>query len=403
MKQQNTPRAQAPTPWLYRGIMACLRPALRRLFGLEATRSGGDFQGPGLLLANHQGLQDFLLIAAALPQREITFVGSDRYFQKPLLAALFRKLGVIPKRQFQPDAGSIKNMLYRVAQGDLLGIFPAGQTSMSGVPDLLLPGIGRLCRKLNVPVYRALVHGSFLTLSRHSGLQYHRGRTQVELSLLLSPQDLAQMTDVQVEEAIAHGLFYDEYAWQQATGATYRGRNLARGYENLCWRCPRCGGEGTLYSQGNRLLCQHCQNTGIVQPSMAIVPATPQDVVLPNLRDWYQWQGDVLLEQIAQPGFCICHPAQVYTQDSRGLFALGGAGTVSLDEQGIAYRGTLKGEEFFYQVPHKLQPGMMGTTGSHFELLHPSLGPLRFYPKNGRFVSQIKQCQELLYLRQSAD
>ena len=132
-KQEN--RSHPPCRWGYRGAMAVIRPMLRWVFHMRVENQATQgFEGPAVLEMNHQGLLDFLLAAAAFPQREISYVGSQRYFQNPRLARLLRWLGVIPKLQFYPDAGAIKNIMRRIKEGGLVGIFPAGQTSMSGVP-----------------------------------------------------------------------------------------------------------------------------------------------------------------------------------------------------------------------------------------------------------------------------
>ena len=395
-KQEN--RSHPPCRWGYRGAMAVIRPMLRWVFHMRVENQATQgFEGPAVLVMNHQGLLDFLLAAAAFPQREISYVSSQRYFQNPRLARLLRWLGVIPKLQFYPDAGAIKNIMRRIKEGGLVGIFPAGQTSMSGVPGAVGPGIGRLCRKLKVPVLCAHINGSFLSLSRHSGTQFSRGACVVRTSVVLTPDQMAAMTDEQVFEAIRAAIDYDDYAWQQQEQAKFRGKHRAAGYENLCYRCPRCGAECSYRTKGDRLFCESCGNEAVVEESMFLRPAKEDCRVFSTLRDWYAWQEEELRAQLEQGPFRMEDPVELRRLGPKGKFIPAGQGTMTLTPEAICYEGRLDGQPFRYEVPNRALPGLMGTTGSHFELHHPQQGALRFYPRDGRKVAKWKQCQEYFF------
>lgn len=377
--------------------MGVIRPLLRGVFGLEVENSATlGWSGPAVLVLNHQGLLDFLLAAAAFPDREISYVGSERYFQNPRLGALLHKLGVISKRQFYPDAGAIKGIMRRIKDGGIVGIFPAGQTSMCGVPGAIGPGIGRLCRKLKAPVLCAKISGSFLTLTRHSGTRFSRGACQVDTSVLLTPEQLAAMTDAQVYEAIRGAIDYDDYAWQEGRKARFRGRHRAAGYENLCYRCPRCGGECTFETRGNHLICRQCGNEAVVEESMFLRPAREDCKVFPTLRDWYRWQEQALLRELT-PDFCMEDEVLLRSLSPKGKFVPAGRGVMRLTPESIRYEGTLRGQSFTYEVQNRALPGLMVSTGSHLELFHPQEGSLRFYLPEGRKAAKWKQCQEYFY------
>ena len=76
-KQEN--RSHPPCRWGYRGAMAVIRPMLRWVFHMRVENQATQgFEGPAVLVMNHQGLLDFLLAAAAFPQREISYVGDRK-------------------------------------------------------------------------------------------------------------------------------------------------------------------------------------------------------------------------------------------------------------------------------------------------------------------------------------
>lgn len=383
-------KAKPPRRWLYRAAIMAARPALKVFLGLEINNQATQqLEGPAVVVANHQGMLDFILVAAALPQREISFVASMQYFDRWWLRWLLNWMGVIPKRQFYPDLGAVKNIIARVRQGGVVGIFPAGQTSMCGVPGLVGDGIGRLCRKLRVPVVCVHLDGAFFSMSRLCGFHICRGLCHATTSLLLTPEQMSQMTDDQVAQAIRQAIDYDEYAWAQQNRPHYKGKR-AIGYENLCWRCPKCGAEYSFRSSGSRLLCESCGNEAIVEPSMTLVPARPDCRVLPTLRDWYAWQRG-LLEQQTEPEFWMEEPV------SLRLGGRQGQGRMALTRREIRYDGSLDGLPFSFSVENRALPGLLSSSRGYFEIYSARHGVLRFYPRDRRSVAKWKQCQEYLY------
>lgn len=390
MANRRTYKVKPPRRWVYRAAMMTARPALKFFLGLEINNQATQrLEGPAVVVANHQGMLDFILVAAALPRQEVSFVASMQYFDRWWLRWLLDWMGVIPKRQFYPDLGAVKNIIARIRQGGVVGIFPAGQTSMCGVPGPMGDGIGRLCRKLRVPVVCVHLDGAFFSMSRLCGFHICRGLCQATTSLLLTPEQLAQMTDEQVAQAIRQAIDYDEYDWARQARPQYKGKR-AVGYENLCWRCPKCGAEFSFRSSGSRLVCERCGNEAIVEPSMMLAPARPDCRVFPTLRDWYAWQRG-LLERDIGPDFLMDEPV------SLRLGGRQGQGRMALTRREIRYDGSLDGLPFSFAVENRALPGLLSNSRGYFEIYSARYGVLRFYPQDRRSVAKWKQCQEYLY------
>ena len=390
LANRQTYRAKPPRRWVYRAAMMAARPTLKLFLGLEIDNQATQgMEGPAVVVANHQGMLDFILTAVAFPQWEISFVAFMQYFERRWLRWLLNWMGAIPKRQFYPDLGAVKSIIARIRQGGVVGIFPAGQTSMCGVPGPVGDGIGRLCRKLKAPVVCVHLDGAFFSMSRLCGFRVCRGLCRVSTSLLLTPEQLAQMTDDEAAQAIRQAIDYDEYAWAEKTRPHYKGKRAA-GYENLCWRCPKCGAEFSFRSRGSRLFCENCGNEALVDPTMLLRPARPDCQVFSTLRDWYAWQRR-LLEQADGPDFVMSEPVELR------LGARRGRGMMTLTRREIRYDGFLEGLPFSVSVENRLLPGLLASSRGYFEIYNASHGAMRFYPADGRRVAKWKQCQEYLY------
>ena len=184
-KRKNT--VPKPQNWLYVPVrwLCCL--IARAAFGLRVTgRENLPPKGPLLVLATHQGMMDFMLAFAALKGRKAQFVATQRQFRNPKLHWLYVRLGVIPKVQFHTDPRCVMNIFRVLREGGTVVLFPAGQTSMWGVPGAIAPSIAHLVKKAGATVCTLGLRGGFFTAPRFGGL--HFGRTEARLERAFTPR-----------------------------------------------------------------------------------------------------------------------------------------------------------------------------------------------------------------------
>ncbi|MEW4569154.1 1-acyl-sn-glycerol-3-phosphate acyltransferase [Tautonia sp. JC769] len=116
-----------------------LAPVYRlRVIGLEHLPK----TGPVLIVANHVSWIDGFLLAATVPRRGRALVFAP-YLKIPILGPLAKRSGMIPV----PDRGpKAQRAMLRAAfevldNGEVLGVFPEGQISRTGVMGTLYRGI----------------------------------------------------------------------------------------------------------------------------------------------------------------------------------------------------------------------------------------------------------------------
>ena len=217
--KSNTPQVKG---WLY-GLAYCFCLVVSKLFfRLKVIgRESLPKDGPLLVLCSHQGMMDFLLVLTALRGRTAQFVATQRQFRNPKLNWLYVRMGVIPKVQFHTDPRCVMNIMRVLKKDGTVVIFPAGQTSMWGVPGNIAPSIAHLVKRMNVPVCTVSLRGGFFSAPRLGGLRF--GRTEARLDLTFTPQQLQGLEEDAIFHKLEEKLYYDEYAWQQETGVTFRG------------------------------------------------------------------------------------------------------------------------------------------------------------------------------------
>ncbi len=380
---------ESPNPVIYEIARVLAHGFLWCTGGFRRSGDTLPKEGPMLVLASHQGMLDFVPVGLALPGRRVRFVVTDRFLRGGLLSRFLRWMAVIPKVQFQADPRSITQMLRTLRAGGTVGLFPAGQTSMCGVPGEISPVITKLVKKAGANVVAVRLHGSFFAKARFiHGI--HRCPIHADVKLLFTPEQLKTATEEEIYDAIYSNIYYDEFAWQEANQIKVRSKKRADGYDKVLFACPNCASLYTIKSEENTVRCTACGVEATLGADMRLY--WQDEMQLPdNLRDWYfrqQWAAE---EALQQPGYRLEVPVTVM-DFPEGKETLAGMGTLVLDREGICFTGRLLEEpEHRFFLRREQLSGLVTKPGYFVELYHHELGRLlRFYTKNPAQASHLK-------------
>lgn len=171
-KQTAEPPNLAMRLWyaFYRPLMSVVLPIVGpvRVYGQENVPK----EGPVILAPNHLSYLDPPVIGWKLG-RYCWPMGKKDLFKNPILAAFFRKVGVICVDPDGPVRATIKTMLEQLGKGRAVLIFPEG-TRTRGPLGKGEPGVALIARKSGAPIVPVLLTGTEHSLSwDHPGL--HRG------------------------------------------------------------------------------------------------------------------------------------------------------------------------------------------------------------------------------------
>jgi len=135
-------------------------------------------QGPALLICNHVGFADALVISAGCP-RPVRFIMEASIFRIPVLSAIFRGMKAIPVAQAKEDAEVYERAFQIVAQelrdGQLVCIFPEGRLTSDGEIGEFRAGMMRILKETPVPVVPMALTGLWDSMfSRKYGAVWRR-------------------------------------------------------------------------------------------------------------------------------------------------------------------------------------------------------------------------------------
>ena len=213
-----------------------------------------DIEGPYLLLPNHNLELDPVIIGQAVG-KQIYFVASEHLLRKGIATKLLMYfLKPIIHLKGRQGAKTVKQMLRTLQEGHRVCIFPEGNRSFNGVTMEMQASIAKVAKKAKVKLITYRVEGGYLTQPRWA-TNLRRGKLRGRLINIYTPEQLSQMSDEQINNAIIADLHEDAYETQKRERVAFKGDNLALGLESTIFTCLKCGEIGKLHSEDNRFYC----------------------------------------------------------------------------------------------------------------------------------------------------
>lgn len=240
---------------IYYVSLTFLLPFMRGLFrlrweGLNKVPQKGSF----LLLGNHTSLLDPFWGAWPL-FRPTRFMASAHLFRFPIIAVPLDAVGGFPKKKFVKDRESMATLSGFIDQGLPVMLFPEGTRSFDGRPGRVLPGIGRLTKRLDtglVIVRNTTAHLCFPRWARYP--RWMPVLLEYEGPLHFGPEATAEEIAAVVREKLSIDHKRKAPKWSV-------GFRMAHGLESWLWACPTCFSVDALAPSrrdGNIIACGHC-------------------------------------------------------------------------------------------------------------------------------------------------
>src|SRR6266480_2899751 len=140
------------------------RPLVRCFYRIQSVGIECLPKGGFLLLPNHISWVDAIVLQLACP-RPIRYVIDQEYYHRPVLHSLLRVLGCIPIN-IRHSHSAIRVAAEKIAEGEIVCLFPEGQLERTGVLLRLQRGYELIARHANaqvVPVWLDQLWGSIFS------------------------------------------------------------------------------------------------------------------------------------------------------------------------------------------------------------------------------------------------
>ena len=116
--------------------------------------------GAAVLVANHACYADPVFLQC-VTRRRIHFLATAEAFRGGALAWALRRTAAVPLRRYRVDAAATRELLRRLDQGALVGVFVEGERSPLGSYQGALPQVARMLEQLAVPVIPVGISGNY--------------------------------------------------------------------------------------------------------------------------------------------------------------------------------------------------------------------------------------------------
>ena len=280
--------------WLIRLLS---EPVLRQ-HDNRLTKIGMEgIKPPYFLLCNHNAFMDFMVASRAIwPARANFIVAIDGFLNREWL---LRYIGCICTRKFTIDLPLVKNMLRAAKAGDIVALYPEARYSLCGTTAVIPPSVGKLAKKMGVPVVVLLCHGHHINSPfwnlRDRGVK----GTEAEMRLLLTAEELKELSVEEINRRIWEAFVYDEYAWQKERGVRVTAPWRAEGLHKVLYQCPVCGREYRMNSRGTQLFCEAC-GVAWEMTELGELQALEGETRFSHIPDWYEWERENVRREVAE-------------------------------------------------------------------------------------------------------
>lgn len=252
-----------------------------------------NIKAPFLLLCNHNAFLDFKVAEYVLKDNEANYVVAiDGFLNRK---KLLQNVGCICKRKFTTDVSLIRNLKKSISMGNVAAIYPEARYSLCGTTALLPKSLGKLAKLLDVPVVTLICHGHHIN-SPFWDTSHERGvRPQETYKLLLTQEEVRNLSVEEINNKIVNEFQYDEFKWQLENKVKVDDKKRAEGLHRVLYKCPICGDEHHMTSKGSKLECTKC---GTVWEMNEYGQLICDKKTFSHIPDWYEWERKCVRKEV---------------------------------------------------------------------------------------------------------
>ena len=249
---------------------------------------------PYVLLCNHNAFLDFKVATQVIyPNRANYVVAIDGFIGREWL---LRAVGCICKRKFTNDTVLVRQLKRVIENGDIAVVYPEARYSLCGTTAVLPASLGKLCKMLGAPVATLICHGHHVN-SPFWNLKERKIHTEADFTLQFTAEELAAASVDEINSRLVQAFQYDDFAWQKEKGIVTKLKNRAQGLHKVLYRCPACGTEFEMSSEGTRLKCDHCGKVWEMT-ELGELRALDGKTEFSHIPDWYEWERAEVRKEI---------------------------------------------------------------------------------------------------------
>lgn len=292
---------------------------------------------PCLILMNHSCFTDLKIASTLLfPRRFNIVMTSDGFVGKNLL---MRLIGCIPTQKFITDSLLVKDILTCVKKNKTsILLYPEASYSFDGTATPLPESLGKLVKKLGIPVVMIKTFGAFAFDPLYNNLQKRKVKISATMEYLLSAEDTKQKSAEEINQILKEQFTFDNFAWQQQNGVKITEKFRADSLNRVLYKCPNCLAEGETEGKGVTLTCKNCGKQYVLTEE-GFMKAQKGETEFSHIPDWYNWQRECVKRDILKGEYKLEEAVDIYMMiDTKCIYKVGD-GTLTHTKEGFSLVG----------------------------------------------------------------
>lgn len=266
--------------------------------GFTYTRHNMDSagEGPYLILMNHSCFLDLEIASKILwPMPYCIVCTSDGFVGKEWL---MRRIGCIPTKKFVTDLTLVSDIIHTLKKEKTsVLMYPEASYSFDGRATPLPRHMGKLIKRLNVPVVTIITEGAFLHNPLYNCLQKRKTKVSARLSCLITKEELTTLSAGEIDSRLDAAFSFDNFARQLATETKITEPFRADGLNRILYKCAACGTEGKMTGKGTELFCAACGKRYFMD-ELGRLSARSGKTEFSHIPDWYDWERECVRREL---------------------------------------------------------------------------------------------------------
>ncbi len=293
--------------------------------------------GPHLILMNHSSFIDLEIANKILYPTPFCFVATtDAFVSK---AWLMRQIGCIPTQKFVNDVTLISDMAYTLNElKTSVLMYPEAGYSFDGCATTLPRGLGRLVKKLDVPVLSIHTFGAFARDPLYNCLQRRKVKVSADLSCILSLEEVREKSVAEIDEILERTFTFDNFEWQYENKVKIDEPFRADGLNRILYKCAHCQTEGKMEGEGTKLICHECGKEYELD-EYGKLKALEGETEFSHIPHWYNWERECVRQEIVDGTYKLDVDVDICALvDYKALYKIG-EGHLVHDKNGFCLTG----------------------------------------------------------------
>lgn len=277
---------------------------------------------PCLYLMNHSAFVDLQIASKLLwPKRYSIIMTSDGFVGKNLL---MKTIGCIPTQKFVSDSVLVRDIFHAVKKNNTsVLLYPEASYSFDGTATTLPESLGKLIKKLGVPVVTIITKGAFAHQPLYNNLKKRKVKISAEMECVLTNEQIENLSFDKINQIIGEKFKFDNFRWQQQNKIEIKEKFRADYLHRVLYKCPHCNAEGETVGEGTTLTCKACGKVWELT-EYGFMRAQNGQTEFDHIPDWYNYERQEVRRELLEGKYLLDCDVDIYMlTDMKAIYNVG--------------------------------------------------------------------------------